>query len=128
MENHLTFLRFASGSNLLQERLRLRNPSAKVHCAARLKRAVARGVATVERSPGQEVWGLVWRMSTSDLESLDSGSQQPGHTCSRLTEPPASTRLFFAHVRAPNMRERQRAQRDIVALLSQLCLLQSQLC
>lgn len=29
------------------------------------------GVATIEHSPGDEVWGVVWKMSTSDLESLD---------------------------------------------------------
>lgn len=29
------------------------------------------GVATIEHSPGGEVWGVVWRMSMSDLESLD---------------------------------------------------------
>lgn len=29
------------------------------------------GVANIERSPGDEVWGVVWRMSVSDLESLD---------------------------------------------------------
>lgn len=29
------------------------------------------GVATIEHSPGDEVWGVVWRMNISDLESLD---------------------------------------------------------
>lgn len=29
------------------------------------------GVATIEHSPGDEVWGVVWRMNMSDLESLD---------------------------------------------------------
>ena len=32
-----TFLYFSYGSNLLKERLQLRNPSATVHCIARLK-------------------------------------------------------------------------------------------
>uniref|UniRef100_A0A8C6WGR0 Gamma-glutamylcyclotransferase b n=1 Tax=Neogobius melanostomus TaxID=47308 RepID=A0A8C6WGR0_9GOBI len=74
-----TFLYFAYGSNLLKERLQLKNPSATVHCVAKLKvrlsltlETVARGVATIERSPGDEVWGVVWRLSVSDLESLDS--------------------------------------------------------
>ncbi|XP_068590655.1 gamma-glutamylcyclotransferase isoform X1 [Cebidichthys violaceus] len=85
MENHLTFLYFAYGSNLLKERLQLKNPSAKVHCVASLKdyrlvfgnyKGLASdrwhgGVATIEHSPGDEVWGVVWRMSMSDLESLD---------------------------------------------------------
>lgn len=29
------------------------------------------GVATIEHSPGDEVWGVVWKMNISDLESLD---------------------------------------------------------
>lgn len=37
MENNHTFLYFAYGSNLLKERLQLKNPSATVHCVARLK-------------------------------------------------------------------------------------------
>lgn len=111
MENRHTFLYFAYGSNLLKERLQLKNPSAMVHCVARLMvqsniRRVSEpshkpytltaffslfqdyrlvfgnykglasdrwhgGVATIEHSPGDEVWGVVWRMSMSDLESLD---------------------------------------------------------
>ncbi|XP_028436612.1 gamma-glutamylcyclotransferase, partial [Perca flavescens] len=81
-----TFLYFAYGSNLLKERLQLKNPSAMVHCVARLMdyrlvfgnyKGLASdrwhgGVATIEHSPGDEVWGVVWRMSMSDLESLDS--------------------------------------------------------
>lgn len=37
MENNHTFLYFAYGSNLLKERLQLKNPSAIVHCVASLK-------------------------------------------------------------------------------------------
>lgn len=37
MENNHTFLYFAYGSNLLKERLQLKNPSAIIHCVARLK-------------------------------------------------------------------------------------------
>ncbi|XP_074510556.1 gamma-glutamylcyclotransferase [Sebastes fasciatus] len=86
MEKNHTFLYFAYGSNLLKERLQLKNPSATVHCVARLKdyrlvfgnhKGLASdrwhgGVATIEDSPGEEVWGVVWRMSMADLESLDS--------------------------------------------------------
>uniref|UniRef100_A0A671TZE3 Gamma-glutamylcyclotransferase b n=1 Tax=Sparus aurata TaxID=8175 RepID=A0A671TZE3_SPAAU len=86
MENNHTFLYFAYGSNLLKERLQLKNPSATVYCVARLKdyklvfgnhKGLASdrwhgGVATIEHSPGDEVWGVVWRMNMSDLESLDS--------------------------------------------------------
>lgn len=113
MENNHTFLYFAYGSNLLKERLQLKNPSAVVHCVARLKvmstmqlwqyavslimfnsilytnltfqdyklvfgnhKGLASdrwhgGVATIEHSPGDEVWGVVWKMNISDLESLD---------------------------------------------------------
>uniref|UniRef100_A0A665TLT6 Gamma-glutamylcyclotransferase b n=1 Tax=Echeneis naucrates TaxID=173247 RepID=A0A665TLT6_ECHNA len=86
MENNRTFLYFAYGSNLLKERLQLKNPSATVHCVATLKdyklvfgnhKGLASdrwhgGVATIEHSPGDEVWGVVWRMNMSDLKSLDS--------------------------------------------------------
>ncbi|KAM8869022.1 gamma-glutamylcyclotransferase [Spinachia spinachia] len=86
MKNPPTFLYFAYGSNLLKERLQLKNPSATVHCVAKLKdhklvfgnhKGLASerwhgGVASVEQSPGDEVWGVVWKMSTFDLESLDS--------------------------------------------------------
>ncbi|XP_066500162.1 gamma-glutamylcyclotransferase isoform X2 [Hoplias malabaricus] len=80
-----TFLYFAYGSNLLKERLQLKNPSARVHCVARLQdyklvfgnhKGLASdrwhgGVATIEHSPGDEVWGVVWKMNVDDLESLD---------------------------------------------------------
>ncbi|XP_056331091.1 gamma-glutamylcyclotransferase b isoform X1 [Danio aesculapii] len=83
--NASTFLYFAYGSNLLKERLQMRNPSAAVHCVARLKdyklvfgnhKGLASqrwhgGVATIEPSAGDAVWGVVWRMNMSDLESLD---------------------------------------------------------
>lgn len=29
------------------------------------------GVATIEPSPGDEVWGVVWKMNIADLDSLD---------------------------------------------------------
>ncbi|KAG7255334.1 hypothetical protein CRUP_035654 [Coryphaenoides rupestris] len=81
-----TFLYFAYGSNLLKERLQLHNPSAAVHCVARLQdykltfgnyrgKANERwhgGVATMQPCSSQEVWGVVWRMNLSDLASLDS--------------------------------------------------------
>uniref|UniRef100_A0A3Q3W983 Uncharacterized protein n=1 Tax=Mola mola TaxID=94237 RepID=A0A3Q3W983_MOLML len=88
MDNSLnrTFLYFAYGSNLLRERLQLGNPSAMIHCVAKLKdyklvfgnhKGLASdrwhgGVATIEHSPGDEVWGVVWRMNMCDMESLDS--------------------------------------------------------
>ncbi|KAK1806629.1 hypothetical protein P4O66_005136 [Electrophorus voltai] len=86
MDHKTTFLYFAYGSNLLKERLQLNNPSASIQCVAKLQdyklafgnhkgRASRRwhgGVATIEPSPGDEVWGVVWRMNMTDLESLDS--------------------------------------------------------
>uniref|UniRef100_A0A3Q3LM02 Gamma-glutamylcyclotransferase b n=1 Tax=Mastacembelus armatus TaxID=205130 RepID=A0A3Q3LM02_9TELE len=81
-----SYLPPAGNCNLLKERLQLKNPSAKLHCVARLKdyklvfgnyKGLASdrwhgGVATIEHSPGDEVWGVVWRMNISDLGSLDS--------------------------------------------------------
>nr|XP_008521172.1 PREDICTED: gamma-glutamylcyclotransferase [Equus przewalskii] len=85
-----SFLYFAYGSNLLTERIHLRNPSAAFFCVARL--CVARlqdfkldfgnfkgktsetwhgGIATIFQSPGDEVWGVVWKMNKSNLSSLD---------------------------------------------------------
>uniref|UniRef100_A0A3P8NT01 Gamma-glutamylcyclotransferase n=1 Tax=Astatotilapia calliptera TaxID=8154 RepID=A0A3P8NT01_ASTCA len=68
----------AYGSNLLKERLQLKNPSATVHCVARTINWFLdhKGLAS-DRCPGDEVWGVVWRMNVSDLESLDS--QENGH-------------------------------------------------
>uniref|UniRef100_A0A3B5B8R4 Gamma-glutamylcyclotransferase-like n=1 Tax=Stegastes partitus TaxID=144197 RepID=A0A3B5B8R4_9TELE len=93
MLNNHTFLYFAYGSNLLKERLQLKNPSATVHCVARLKdyklvfgnhKGLASdrwhgGVATIEHSPGDEVWGVVWRMNMSDLdqENVTLGAYSP---------------------------------------------------
>uniref|UniRef100_A0A671LF70 Gamma-glutamylcyclotransferase-like n=1 Tax=Sinocyclocheilus anshuiensis TaxID=1608454 RepID=A0A671LF70_9TELE len=84
-QNRSTFLYFAYGSNLLKERLQLKNPSATIYCVAKLKdyklvfgnhKGLASqrwhgGVATIEHCPGDDVWGVVWRMNMSDLESLD---------------------------------------------------------
>ncbi|XP_012591318.2 gamma-glutamylcyclotransferase isoform X2 [Microcebus murinus] len=80
-----TFLYFAYGSNLLTERIHLRNPSAAFCCVARLKDFKLDfgnsqgktsptwhgGIATIFQSPGDEVWGIVWKMNKSNLNSLD---------------------------------------------------------
>ncbi|XP_056154869.1 gamma-glutamylcyclotransferase a isoform X3 [Lampris incognitus] len=85
MSNPGHFMYFAFGSNLLKERLRLANPSATFRCTGRLKDYVLRfglweehvdnqwhgGVATIECSPGGEVWGVVWSISNDHLLSLD---------------------------------------------------------
>ncbi|GAB5568657.1 gamma-glutamylcyclotransferase [Prionailurus iriomotensis] len=99
-----SFLYFAYGSNLLTERIHLRNPSAVFCCVARLQGFLRRegtqslcfncmefkdfkldfgnsqgktsetwhgGIATIFQSPGDEVWGVVWKMNKSNLSSLD---------------------------------------------------------
>uniref|UniRef100_A0A672J6F0 Gamma-glutamylcyclotransferase-like n=2 Tax=Salarias fasciatus TaxID=181472 RepID=A0A672J6F0_SALFA len=80
------FLYFAFGSNLLKERLQLANPSAEFRTTGRLKdyklnfglwerqadNAWHGGVATIEPTPGAEVWGVVWTMSNDNLSSLDN--------------------------------------------------------
>uniref|UniRef100_A0ABI7Y8K3 gamma-glutamylcyclotransferase n=2 Tax=Felinae TaxID=338152 RepID=A0ABI7Y8K3_FELCA len=80
-----SFLYFAYGSNLLTERIHLRNPSAVFCCVARLQdfkldfgnsqgktsETWHGGIATIFQSPGDEVWGVVWKMNKSNLSSLD---------------------------------------------------------
>ncbi|XP_062385265.1 gamma-glutamylcyclotransferase a [Sardina pilchardus] len=79
------FMYFAFGSNLLKERLQLKNPSATFYSTGRLKDYALRfglwgervqcrwngGVATIEENPGAEVWGVVWKLSKDNLASLD---------------------------------------------------------
>ncbi|NXJ92668.1 GGCT glutamylcyclotransferase, partial [Corythaixoides concolor] len=79
------FLYYGYGSNLLRERLMLSNASAALCAVARLQDFKLEfghhqgrtssvwhgGTATVVQSPGDEVWGIVWKMNTSDLSSLD---------------------------------------------------------
>ncbi|KAI5948000.1 gamma-glutamylcyclotransferase isoform X2 [Manis javanica] len=80
-----SFLYFAYGSNLLTERIHLHNPSAEFICVARLQdfkldfanpqgktsETWHGGIATIFQSPGDEVWGVVWKMNKSNLISLD---------------------------------------------------------
>ncbi|XP_030214002.1 gamma-glutamylcyclotransferase [Gadus morhua] len=80
------FLYFAYGSNLLKERLQKRNPSATFFSVGYLKDYTLKfgwsehfgdvnnwhgGVATIEESIGEEVWGVVWRMGLENLQTLD---------------------------------------------------------
>ncbi|XP_044273046.1 gamma-glutamylcyclotransferase [Varanus komodoensis] len=79
------FLYFAYGSNLLRERIMLRNPSVVfLSLAHLLDYKLAFGshqgkpssqwhgsTATIVYTPGDEVWGVVWKMSSNDLCSLD---------------------------------------------------------
>ncbi|KAG5842385.1 gamma-glutamylcyclotransferase a [Anguilla anguilla] len=80
-----TFMYFAFGSNLLRERLQMMNPSATFHSIGRLKDYNLNfgvrgekmsnrwhgGVATIEESIGNEVWGVIWKMNRDDLPNLD---------------------------------------------------------
>ncbi|XP_075413678.1 gamma-glutamylcyclotransferase isoform X1 [Tenrec ecaudatus] len=80
-----TFLYFAYGSNLLTARIHLQNPSATFCCVARLQDFKLDfgnpqgkqsptwhgGIATIFQSPGDEVWGVIWKMNKSNLISLD---------------------------------------------------------
>ncbi|XP_069504866.1 gamma-glutamylcyclotransferase [Ambystoma mexicanum] len=80
-----TFLYCAYGSNLLRERILLRNPSATFYSTGRLQdyklafgnrrgRENGRwhgGSATILLSPGEEMWGVVWKMNVKNLASLD---------------------------------------------------------
>ncbi|XP_038159149.1 gamma-glutamylcyclotransferase a [Cyprinodon tularosa] len=80
------FLYFAFGSNLLKERLHLKNHSAVFVSVGRLKDYKLNfglweenvqtswhgGVATIESCPGEEVWGVVWTLSNENLSTLDS--------------------------------------------------------
>jgi len=75
------FLYFAYGSNLCEERLRLVNPSAVSVCVAVLDnyRLVFNGHtntwcganATTIEAAGEHVFGVVYRMSSSDLANID---------------------------------------------------------
>ncbi|KAB5532783.1 hypothetical protein PHYPO_G00124200 [Pangasianodon hypophthalmus] len=85
MSDPQTFLYFAYGSNMLKERLQLKNPSATVQCVAKLqdyklvfgnhKGVVSKhwrgGVASIEPSGRDSVWGVVWRINTAHLTNLD---------------------------------------------------------
>ncbi|XP_051819383.1 gamma-glutamylcyclotransferase [Antechinus flavipes] len=79
------FLYFAYGSNLLKERLQLQNPSAEFYCVALLQdfkldfgnfqgktsTSWHGGIATIFQSPGDEVWGVVWKLHVKNKSSLD---------------------------------------------------------
>ncbi|XP_011729629.1 gamma-glutamylcyclotransferase isoform X2 [Macaca nemestrina] len=102
-----SFLYFAYGSNLLTERIHLRNPSAAFFCVARLQdfkldfgnsqgktsQTWHGGIATIFQSPGDEVWGVVWKMNKSNLNSLDEWRKkhhtafqnQGNHPCKHKT-------------------------------------------
>ncbi|CAH1778687.1 unnamed protein product [Owenia fusiformis] len=77
-----TFMYFAYGSNLLKKRLLLQNPSAVEVSTAKLRDykldfnggqdGTWRGAgATIVKSPGDCVWGMVWMLHNSHKATLD---------------------------------------------------------
>lgn len=84
-ENQDKFLYFAFGSNLLRERIQLSNPSASFVQVAKLdnyklifdsqtdvdKSTWHGAPATIIEEEGAHVWGTVWQMNRTDIESLD---------------------------------------------------------
>lgn len=78
-----TFNYFAYGSNLLQKRIHIRNPSAVFKAIARIddyclgfdhnpvESAWHGAAATITESKGDHVWGVVWTLNKSDMGSLD---------------------------------------------------------
>ncbi|XP_051949196.1 gamma-glutamylcyclotransferase-like [Xyrauchen texanus] len=89
MSSSACFWYFAYGSNLLKERLQLKNPSAVFHCIGTIQDYRLNfglwgdctdcgwhgGVATIQESDGEEVWGVVWRIDNAHLNSLDRQEQ-----------------------------------------------------
>ncbi|XP_076109211.1 gamma-glutamylcyclotransferase-like [Mytilus galloprovincialis] len=79
------FLYFAYGSNLLKQRLQLKNPTAVYKTTAKLmdfrlsffitinpKTSRWNGAAaTIAPAKGSSVWGTVWELSVEDIPSLD---------------------------------------------------------
>ena len=65
---------FAYGSNLNRTQMKLRCPNAKLLSVGFLKdyKLVFRGVADVEKSKGNKVWGAFWRVTPRDIIALDA--------------------------------------------------------
>ncbi|XP_072051697.1 uncharacterized protein [Amphiura filiformis] len=80
-----TFLYFGYGSNLSEARIHINNPSAEFCCTAKLvdyRLVFGRkedwmstrwkgGVASIEETPGEEVWGVVWKIHKDHMPNLD---------------------------------------------------------
>ncbi|XP_056596814.1 gamma-glutamylcyclotransferase a [Triplophysa dalaica] len=108
------FMYYAYGSNLLKERLQLNNPSAVFHCIGKIKDYRLNfglwgdttnctwhgGVATIEESDGEEVWGVVWRLDNENLSTLDKqeqvheGMYSPSHVMVETDEGPILCRTY----------------------------------
>uniref|UniRef100_T1IZ91 gamma-glutamylcyclotransferase n=1 Tax=Strigamia maritima TaxID=126957 RepID=T1IZ91_STRMM len=76
-----SFLYFAYGSNMLTERIRINNPSARKVAIAFLQhyrldfnlygKAWHGAVATIVPDHDNCVWGVVWQISSNDMVNLD---------------------------------------------------------
>lgn len=81
------FYYFAYGSNLLKQRIQLKNPSAVFIGFGLLSEYSVKfvgygsfwggAVATIEPSQGDDVYGAVWTLDMSDISSLDSQEAVP---------------------------------------------------
>ncbi|XP_045194682.2 gamma-glutamylcyclotransferase-like [Mercenaria mercenaria] len=82
----MTFLYFAYGSNLLQQRLHMGNPSARFVAIGELKDHTLAfsclgmkpermrwrgGAASIREDPTSSVWGCVWRLGNEHSNTLD---------------------------------------------------------
>jgi len=86
-EEQKTFLYFAYGSNMLTQRIRINNPSARFQSLGRLhhhkldfnhkSKRWGGAVATIEEEEGNEVWGVLWQLSIDDLPKLDKQEGVP---------------------------------------------------
>lgn len=75
------FFYFAFASNLLEERLRVQNPTAEFVTIGRLEDHSLEfdyrsgrwhgALASITKSPGNHVWGVVWSLNMSNLPDLD---------------------------------------------------------
>lgn len=88
-------LYFGFGSNLKCRRLQINCPSAQFLCKAELKdyKLVFAGssmfwkggTATIRPSPGDRVWGAVWKLDPKDVPSLDIQEGVPLGIYSKMT-------------------------------------------
>ena len=72
---------FAYGSNINEEQMRRRCPHSSLQGKATLPGYQffinKRGVASIRRKPGKQVWGLIYTLTQNDEDSLDSHEGVP---------------------------------------------------
>ena len=82
-----TFLYFAYGSNLLTDRIRIKNPSANAGGVARLwnhklefnslSKKWGGAVATITPEKDEHVWGVLWELDIIHMATLDKQEGVP---------------------------------------------------